>query len=58
VAFVFGEYDFVRYLNPLVPKPVPVVDDGANLVENGAILDEIDRMVGPDQRLTPSDGPL
>jgi glutathione S-transferase len=55
-VFVFGEPDIVRHHNPRVP--VLVLNDGTNLVESGAILDEIDRMVGPDRRLTPSDGPL
>jgi glutathione S-transferase len=57
-VFVFGEPDIVRRHNPLVRIPVLVVDDGANLVESGAILDEIDHMVSPDRRLTPSDDPL
>ena len=33
--------------------PILVADDGENLVESGAILDEIDHMVGPERRLTP-----
>jgi glutathione S-transferase len=57
-VFVFGEPDVVRRYNPLVRIPVLVLDDGANLVESGAILDEIDHMVGPERRLTPSDNPL
>ena len=54
--FVFKEPDVVRRYNPLVRIPVLVLDDGANLVESGAILDEIDHMVSPKQRLIPSDG--
>ena len=46
-VFVFGEPDIVRRYNPLVRIPVLVLDDGENLVESGAILDEIDRMVRP-----------
>jgi glutathione S-transferase len=57
-VFVFGEPDLVRRHNPLVRIPVLVTDDGENLVESGAILDEIDHMVGPERRLTPNDGPL
>jgi glutathione S-transferase len=57
-VFVFGEPDIVRRYNPLVRIPVLVLEDGANLVESGAILDEIDHMVSPERRLTPSDGPL
>jgi len=57
-VFVFGEPDIVRRYNPLVRIPVLALDDGENLVESGAILDEIDHMVSPERRLTPSDGPL
>jgi glutathione S-transferase len=57
-VFVFGEPDIVRRYNPLVRIPVLALDDGENLVESGAILDEIDHMVGPERRLTPGDGPL
>lgn len=57
-VFVFGEPDIVRRYNPLVRIPALVLDDGTNLVESGAILDEIDHMVSPERRLTPSDGPL
>jgi glutathione S-transferase len=57
-VFVFGEPDIVRRHNPLVRIPVLVVDDGENLVESGAILDEIDHMVSLERRLTPSDGAL
>ena len=54
--FVFQDPDTVRRHNPLVRIPVLLLDDGATLVESGAILDEIDRMVGPERSLTPSGG--
>ena len=54
--FVFKEPDLVRRHNPLVRIPVLVLDDGPALVESSAILDEIDRMVGPERCLTPSGG--
>lgn len=57
-VFVFGERDTVRRFNPLVRIPILALDDGENLVESGAILDEIDHMVGPARALTPSDGLL
>jgi glutathione S-transferase len=57
-VFVFGEPDVVRRYNPLVRIPILVLDDGTNLVESGAILDEIDQMVSPERRLIPSDNPL
>jgi glutathione S-transferase len=57
-VFVFKELDAVRRHNPLVRIPILVLDDGENLVESGAILDEVDQMVGPEERLTPSHGPL
>jgi len=49
--FVFKEPDIVRRHNPVVRIPVLVLDDGATLVESSAILDEIDRMVGPERCL-------
>jgi glutathione S-transferase len=54
--FVFKQPDVVRRHNPVVRIPVLVLDDGAALVESSAILDEIDRMVGPERCLTPSVG--
>jgi glutathione S-transferase len=54
--FVFKAPDAVRAHNPLVRIPVLVLDDGATLVESAAILDEIDRMAGPERGLTPSGG--
>jgi len=57
-VFVFGEPEVVRRYNPLVRIPAMVLGDGTNIVESGAILDEIDHMVSPERRLTPSDGSL
>jgi glutathione S-transferase len=57
-TFVFGEPDIVRRYNPLVRIPILVLDDGENLVESGAMLDEIEHMVSPERRLTPTGGPL
>lgn len=54
--FVFKKPDVVRRHNPLVRIPVLLLDDGANLVESGAILDEIEHLVSPERRLTPSEG--
>jgi len=54
--FVFKQPDVVRRYNPVVRIPVLVLDDGAALVESSAILDEIDRMVGPKRCLTPNGG--
>jgi glutathione S-transferase len=55
--FVFKAPEVVRRHNPVVRIPVLVLDDGECLVESGAILDEIDRMVGPERCLTPASGP-
>jgi glutathione S-transferase len=43
----------VRRYNPLVRIPVLVLDDGSNLFESAAILDEIDRLGGTERCLTP-----
>src|SRR5262245_52316510 len=53
---VFKAPEPVRRHNPLVRIPVLVLDDGATLVESAAILDEIDRLVGPKRSLTPPGG--
>ncbi len=57
-VFVFGEPDTVRSYNPLGRIPILALEDGTNLVESAAILDEIDHMVRPERRLVPNDNPL
>ena len=54
--FVFKAQDIVRQHNPVVRIPVLVLEDGAHLFESSAILDEIDRIVGPDRCLVPTGG--
>jgi glutathione S-transferase len=54
--FVFKAQDIVRQHNPVVRIPVLVLEDGARLYESSAILDEIDRIVGPDRCLVPASG--
>ena len=54
--FVFKAQDIVRQHNPLVRIPILVLDDGAHLFESSAILDEIDRIVGPERCLVPTGG--
>ena len=54
--YVFKEPEKVRAHNPVVRIPTLLLDDGDALVESYAILDEIDRMVGPDRALTPASG--
>ena len=54
--FVFKEPEKVRRHNPVVRIPTLLLDDGDVVVESYAILDEIDRIVGPDRALTPPSG--
>lgn len=54
---IFETPEPVRKHNPLARVPTLVLDDGASLVESGAILDEIDQMAGPDKALIPATGP-
>jgi glutathione S-transferase len=54
--YVSKEPDRVRPYNPVIRIPALVLDDGDVLVESYAILDEIDRMVGPRRALTPGEG--
>ena len=56
--FVFREQATVQKYNPLIRIPALVLEDGTSLVESGAILDEVDRMVDPDRGLIPRDGDL
>lgn len=54
---VFGDFDDLRRTNPLGRVPALVLDDGAVLVDSGAILDWLDERVGPERALLPSAGP-
>ncbi|MEQ8830416.1 MAG: glutathione S-transferase family protein [Alphaproteobacteria bacterium] len=53
---VFETPEPVRAHNPLARVPTLVMDDGSALVESWAILDEIDRLAGPDRALAPAEG--
>jgi glutathione S-transferase len=53
---VFGDFDALRALNPLGRIPALVLDDGEVLIESGAILDWLDRTVGPERALIPQAG--
>ena len=53
-VIVSNEPERVRTYNPVVRIPALVLDDGEVLVDSNAILDEIDRMVGPDRALVPA----
>lgn len=46
----------LRRLNPVGRVPALILDDGEMIFESSAILDEIDRIVGPDRALLPSGG--
>lgn len=47
----------LRRLNPVGRVPALILDDGEMLFDSSAILDEIDRIVGPDRALLPDRGP-
>lgn len=53
---VFDDPAAVRAHNPVTRIPTLLLDDGTALVESYAILDEIDRLVGPDRALVPATG--
>ncbi len=53
---VIAQPERVRPHNPVLRIPTVVMDDGEPLVESGAILDEIDQMVGPARALIPTSG--
>jgi glutathione S-transferase len=53
---VFGDFDAMRMLNPLARIPSLTLDSGEVLIDSNAILDWLDREVGPARALTPSKG--
>jgi glutathione S-transferase len=54
---VFGDFDSMRTTNPLGRIPSLTLDSGETLIDSGAILDWLDREVGPERALTPTSGP-
>jgi glutathione S-transferase len=56
LVYVFKEPERVRAHNPVVRIPALLLDNRDVVVESYAILDEIDRMVGPERALTPPAG--
>lgn len=54
---VFGDGDKIRSFNPLTRVPTLVLDDGFVLIESHAMLDYLDSLVPPEQRMFPVDEP-
>jgi glutathione S-transferase len=54
---VFRHYDAFAAINPVVKAPTLVTDDGTVLMDSALILEYLDRLAAPDQRLAPS-GPM
>ncbi|URK87838.1 glutathione S-transferase family protein [Rhizobium sp. RCAM05350] len=54
---VFGDGARVRAFNPLMRVPTLVLDDGDVLVDSHSILDHLDGLVEPEQRLFPQGEP-
>lgn len=54
---IFGDFEALRAINPLGRIPSLVLDDGTAMVDSAAILDWIDREVGPARALMPISGP-
>ncbi|MCP5151248.1 MAG: glutathione S-transferase family protein [Ectothiorhodospiraceae bacterium] len=54
----FGDdKDVIRQWNPVGRVPTLVLDDGEAVVDSAAILDYLDRLVGPERALTPAEEP-
>lgn len=53
---IFGDFEALRAINPLGRIPSLMLDDGTALVNSAAILDWIDREVGPARALMPASG--
>jgi len=54
---IFGDFDALQAINPLGRIPSLVLDDGTALIDSAAILDWLDREVGPERALMPVSGP-
>jgi glutathione S-transferase len=54
---VFGNANELAQVNPLIRVPTLVLDSGEALVETSAIIDYLDSLVDPDQRLLPQSNP-
>jgi glutathione S-transferase len=57
VLSVFADFDAMLTINPLGKVPVLELDGGERLFDSRAILDYLDSLVAPDQRLTPAGEP-
>jgi glutathione S-transferase len=53
---VFRHFDQFRAINPVVKAPSLVCDDGEVLMDSTLILDYLEHVVAPAQRLMPADG--
>lgn len=53
----FSDADRIAAYNPLLRVPTLVLDDGAALMDSHVILDYVDRLVAPDQRMYPQEEP-
>jgi glutathione S-transferase len=53
---VFGDFDSMRGTNPLGRVPSLILDDGRVVIDSAAILDWLDRQVGPGRALLPTTG--
>jgi glutathione S-transferase len=54
---IFGDFEAMRKVNPLVRIPSLVLDDGEVLIDSAAILDHLDEWVGAERALIPRSGP-
>ena len=53
---VFGDFEALRKINPLVRIPALVLDGSEVLIDSAAILDWLDERVGPERALLPPRG--
>jgi glutathione S-transferase len=53
----YMQRECVRALSPIMRVPALRLDDGQVLIDSGAIVDYLDSLVPPAQRLMPADGP-
>ena len=54
---VFGDFDYLKSINPLRRVPALILDGGEILIDSGAIIDHLDEVVGPNRAMVPRQGP-
>lgn len=53
---VFGDFDYLKSINPLRRVPALILDSGEVLIDSGAIIDHLDETAGANRAMVPREG--